>query len=92
MSLAKERGGRFRLAELQVRLGKEEPDLAQAVGRGAKLQEPLAYHDCILHTALGDRRLELDQPGLRLVGAAALVREEELDRLSGPARDVLEGW
>src|ERR1700688_1829718 len=45
----------------------------------------------LLVPTLGDHGFQLDEPGPCLVGAAALIRQEELDRLAKSARDVLEG-
>ena len=85
-------GGRFvRLRERQIRLGEQKAQLAEAVRRRAELEQLLAVRDRVLMPALGDHCLELDQPGPGLVGAAALIRKEELDRLAEAARDVLEG-
>jgi hypothetical protein len=46
--------------------------------------------DRFLVPAFGHHRLELDEPGPGVIGATALVGQEELDRLAEPAGNVLK--
>ena len=93
--LAEQARGRLHLAEIEVGVGEVEPDPAQPVGRRPQAQQPLSQDHCIFVAARGHHLLELDQPGMRLVGGAAWLGKKVLDRLTGPAGDVLErrqGW
>jgi hypothetical protein len=91
MGLTKQRSRAVRVGELQVRLGEQKAQLAEAVRRRADLEQLLAVCYRFLMAAFGNHRLELDEPGPRVVGIAALIRKEELDRLAKAPRDVLEG-
>jgi hypothetical protein len=81
----------FWLRGADVRLREEVTDPPETERRRSTLQQRGAERDRIVVPPIGDEDLQLEQARLRVVGRARRFGEEELDRLAGPARDVLEG-
>jgi hypothetical protein len=78
------------LSGRDVRLSKQVAEPAHPDrGRGS-VEQRGAEADRFGGTAVGDQRLELDQPGLDVVGAARRLRQEEVQRFARAAGDVLQ--
>src|SRR5689334_5528173 len=71
-------------------LREKEADPAEPERRGPGPKQRRPHSDRLVVAAVGDQRLELEEPSLEVVGAAYRLGEEELDGLVGPPRDVFE--
>src|SRR2546430_1701486 len=90
--LVKQRRRPLRLRRAEVGLGQEVADAPQTKGGRPAVEQRGAQLDGLKVAAIGDEGLQLDEARLRVVSRSRRLGQEELDRLAGAARDVLESW